>query len=153
MIFRVCEHYDDNELSNYRCIFPDDCFICYELRTETEPYTISLKTQTIYNKQCGCDGWIHKQCLDKWYKKQKKCPICRLEIRIIVNNQSAIVNVSSYSNSIYYFVCKSLYKTSITILYFFLFYSAIEIYITMSLSRHIRGYNDEYSYLPYSMNK
>ena len=31
-------------------------------------------------KYCECDGWIHKTCLDSWFKIKFTCPICRNSI-------------------------------------------------------------------------
>ena len=101
MIFRVYEHYDDNQLNGQTIVKPDECFICYELSTDFESYPISLNCQINYNKLCGCDGWIHKQCLDIWYKKQQKCPICRLEIQERTNDVCAVVSLVPYINRVY----------------------------------------------------
>lgn len=150
MIFRVCEHYDDNQPIYPSCIKPDECFICYELSTNLEPCPISLKSQINYNKQCGCDGWIHKQCLDIWFSKQRKCPICRLEITERTNNNivCAVVNVVPYSNRIYLFVFKTARRVSIIAAYCFLIYAAIEFYLSVTLTKHIS--RNEYNQLPYS---
>lgn len=154
MYFRVYEHYDDNQ-PNYDTINkPDECFICYELRTDLEISPISLKSQINYNKSCGCDGWIHKQCLDIWYKKQKKCPICRLEIweRPVV--ACAVVNVVPYSNRIYIFICKSFYKMATIFAYCFLVYSAIEFYLSVIMTKHISRDNYEnHSNIPFTSSE
>ena len=128
MIFRVYEHYDDNQLNGQTIVKPDECFICYELSTDFESYPISLNSQINYNKLCGCDGWIHKQCLDIWYKQQQKCPICRLEIQEIKNDVCADVSLVPYINRVCIFVCKSLSKVAIIAIYCFFIYAAIEFY-------------------------
>lgn len=56
------------------------CFICYEINIPDERKPMKLKTQKYYIKDCSCDGLIHKYCLDIWYSKTKKCPICREHI-------------------------------------------------------------------------
>jgi hypothetical protein len=125
MIFRVYEHYDDNQPIYSYFDEPKECFICYEDKTELDSCPISLKTQEKYNKSCGCDGWIHNQCLDIWYKKQKKCPICRVIICERKNLVDAVVNVVPYSNQVYLFVCNSFYKITRIIVYCFLFCTII----------------------------
>ena len=137
MIFRVYEHYDDNQPIYSRCNNQDDCFICYELSTDVESYPISLKYQLNYNKQCKCDGWIHKSCLDTWYKKQKKCPICRLEIQERTDNVYTVISFIPYSNRIYLFLCKSLWKLANIVVYYILIYTVIEFYLNTILHKHI----------------
>jgi hypothetical protein len=137
MIFRVYEHYDDNQTIYSSYDKPSECFICYELSTELEPCPISLKYQLNYNKKCKCDGWIHKRCLDIWYKKQKKCPVCRLEIQERTNSVYAVVSVIPYSNRIYLFVCKSMWKVATILAYTILIYAAIEFYLSITLNKYI----------------
>lgn len=143
MYFHVCEHYDDNYPVYDNINKPDECFICYELRTDLEICPIRLKTQIIYNKSCGCDGWIHKQCLDTWYKKQKKCPICRLEIWERPDIACAVVNVVPYSNRIYIFLHKSIYKMATIFVYCFFVYSIIEFYLSILTTKHLGRDNYE----------
>jgi len=137
MIFRVCEHYDDNQPNHDNINDSEECFICYELRTELEISPISLKSQINYNKTCGCDGWIHKKCLDIWYNKQKKCPICRQEICKKHDSLHLIVYAISYSKRIYILICKSFYKLLIINMYCILIYSIIEFYLSIIMSKHI----------------
>jgi hypothetical protein len=137
MIFRVYEHYDDNEPITNGYNKPEECFICYELRSDLDSCTISLKTQVDYDKLCGCDGWIHKQCLDIWYKKQKKCPICRVVISERKNTIVTVVNDIPYSNQIYLFVCNSLNKLTRIIIYWFLFCTIVELYLSIIIAKKI----------------
>ena len=140
MIFRVYEHYDDNEPITNGYNKPEECFICYELRSDLDSCTISLKTQVDYDKLCGCDGWIHKQCLDIWYKKQQKCPICRLEIQERTNDVCAVVSLVPYINRVYIFACKSLSKVATIAIYCFLIYAAIEFYSNVIILKNIKRY-------------
>ncbi len=135
MIFRVCEHYDDDKYIYSGHNMPDECFVCCEIRTDLEPYPISLKYQFKYYKQCRCDGWIHKQCLDLWYKKQHKCPVCRLEIKENTDAIYSIVSVVPYSNKIYIFLYKSLCKIANILLYYILIYSIIEFHLNIILHK------------------
>lgn len=53
------------------------CFIClqYKKRRIQPVYLISLQPDA----QCSCDGIVHAECLERWYEKSDKCPICRQE--------------------------------------------------------------------------
>ena len=133
MIFRVYEPYDDIDTITNSYNKPEECFICYELKSDLDSCTISLKSQINYDKSCECDGWIHKQCLDIWYNKQKKCPICRVIIYERKNVIDTVVNAVPYSNQIYLFVCKSINKVARIILYWFLFCTIIELYLSITI--------------------
>jgi hypothetical protein len=151
MIFRVYEHYDDNKSDYLSSDLPDVCFICYEFRTDTECCPTSLKTQLIYDKACKCDGWTHKQCLEMWYRKQKKCPICRIEILERPNNTVVVVNVIPYSRRIYLFVCNSLNRMMKFFLYCFFLCAIIEFYLCIAVSKNLlRDNYENYNYIPYS---
>jgi hypothetical protein len=82
MLFRTTDHYDiyDNELleieSNTNKT-ENECFICYEVALEDEKNTIEMYKQPYYNKKCQCNGYIHLKCLNEWYDRSLKCPICR----------------------------------------------------------------------------
>jgi hypothetical protein len=54
----------------------DICIICHEFDNNTNeiPYAISHFS---FFKNCKCDCYIHKSCLNMWYFKHLKCPICR----------------------------------------------------------------------------
>jgi hypothetical protein len=53
----------------------NDCLICLEINDKSDNVCIKIQNQ-IYVKSCLCDGWVHEYCLDVWYIKNKKCPIC-----------------------------------------------------------------------------
>ena len=152
MIYRVCEHYCDNKIIRSSYIKPDECFICYELSTDLEMCPIRLNTQIHYNKQCRCDGWIHNQCLDKWFKNKKSCPVCRLEIYKSENNIYSVISVIAYSNRIYIVMYKTLCKIATMISYFFLMYLVIDFYLSIIHQKHIARQNcDDYNSIPYSV--
>jgi hypothetical protein len=133
MIFRVYEPYDDIDTITNSYNKPEECFICYELKSDLDSCAISLKSQINYDKSCGCDGWIHKQCLDIWYNKQKKCPICRVIIYERKNIIDTVANAMPYSNQIYSSVCDSINKITRIILYWFLFCTIIEFYLSITI--------------------
>lgn len=154
MIFRVYEHYDDNQ-TNY--LNYDVCFICYDLRSDTENCPTSLKNQVVYYKSCNCDGWIHKQCLEMWYKKQKKCPICRIQITERPSND-VVVSVIPYTNKIYLFVCNSVNRMTRIFLYCFFLFAIIEFYLCIAVSKNLmsntckNNNNFPYSHLEFNNN-
>ena len=79
MLFRTCEHYNDDYVNQKMC------FICYEIKTDHEIQTITLNMQEDYIKLCECNGFAHNNCLKKWYDKSNKCPICRRRIYELIS--------------------------------------------------------------------
>ena len=82
MLFRTIDHYNiyNDELINIltnKDEEENECFICYEVALEDEKNTIEMCKQTDYNKICQCNGYIHVKCLNEWYDRSLKCPICR----------------------------------------------------------------------------
>ena len=56
----------------------EECFICLESESENEAIVKLCEISIFgYEKNCDCNGSIHKKCLAKWYIQQQKCPICR----------------------------------------------------------------------------
>jgi hypothetical protein len=107
MFFRIYDHYYDsdekmsdvlmvvgNDITNDDIKEPDECFICYEYNSEKSNYPIHLNTQDIYKKMCVCDGWIHSECLDKWFQLHKQCPICRI---IIIEDVEQVPTINTES--------------------------------------------------------
>jgi len=133
MIFQVFDPYDDNQYNSFSCV-PQECFVCYEIRNDLEPSTISLKSDVKYIKNCSCNGWIHKKCLDIWYTNQRKCPICRKEIR---ENMNVVCAVVPYSTRIYLFTSKSIKNIPYNfILFLILMYWNIEFYLSEVIKKH-----------------
>jgi hypothetical protein len=99
MLFRVCEHYNDNIIfkdknnnkNNNKII--RECFICFENDFEYGKI-ICLNNQKLYLSNCKCNGYIHENCLDVWIEKSNKCPICRIfvdKISVHIKNNSLYV--------------------------------------------------------------
>lgn len=79
MLYRLVEHYDTNNFETSSLVLNDEsieCFICLQERSYNE-HIIKMNNQTLYLKTCDCDGYIHTNCLSKWYKMNTSCPICR----------------------------------------------------------------------------
>lgn len=132
MIFRVCDHYNDNQY-NYS---HEVCFICYDFISDNENTTIRLKFQNIYTKVCCCDGWIHNNCLNLWYKKCKKCPICRINIQETHNIKKDQLNINLYSYFIHIFIRKSFYKMFKIIIYCLFVFFIAEFYLSIMVTKN-----------------
>ena len=79
MLFRVCEQYNDEEVlyNNNNILDVIECFICFETISINELNENKLSNQSIFLKNCGCDGNVHNTCLKMWFDTHKSCPICR----------------------------------------------------------------------------
>jgi hypothetical protein len=106
MFFSVIDHYHDNEDDNIKNNNDDlvECFVCYEIKNEKNCVPIKLYKQQYYKKRCNCDGFIHKECLDKWFRTNKNCPICRNSIFENIDLDVSIVNNNRFGHVIFYFV-------------------------------------------------
>lgn len=83
MLFRVVEHYRDDDFienvpSNEKNSCSDECFVCLSVELHDEVCPIKLRRDDVYLRNCCCDGFIHRRCLDDWYDVSSKCPVCRL---------------------------------------------------------------------------
>ena len=75
----------------------NDCLICLEINDNSDNICIRIQNP-IYTKECLCDGWVHEYCLDIWYVKNNKCPICHsimnknqlIEPNIIINQEARV---------------------------------------------------------------
>jgi hypothetical protein len=86
MLFKLVDHYDfeldviyetNKNIHNQEI----ECFVCLETSFEDELHPIKLNTSIFYIRDCNCNGYIHKKCLDIWYNTNKKCPICRKHLQ------------------------------------------------------------------------
>jgi len=116
MYFRVIDHYhdeadndiiyndNDNDNDNNDNINLTECFVCYEIRNCNECNPIKLRNQYYYTKKCYCDGFIHKKCLDKWFDKNKSCPICRTNMYENVTLTVSIIDNKSFGHAFFAFI-------------------------------------------------
>lgn len=130
MIYRVCDHYNNEDLSN----ISDICFVCYEFDTTLEIRPIKL-SQCLQSKTCTCDGFIHQKCFQQWNDVNKKCPICRTII-IQYNNHNSIFTIHTVYIIIQY-IKQIGYAITKTIIYCVLIYSYIEFYIAISNKKYL----------------
>lgn len=141
MIFRLVEHYND-DIEIKKNVVIEECFICFELVIENNVKPINLKSQCFYLKLCGCDGWIHKNCLDTWCLTNDKCPICRTYMtknRVIV---SVMIKNDTLSKPIYLFLYRNFFRilrfifVTITFFYVIEIINRIHLYIKTSPRYH-----------------
>ena len=98
MYFPTSNHYyEDSQICHNTTYENNDCLICLEINDKSDNICIRIQNQ-IYSKECLCDGWVHEYCLDIWYVKNNKCPICLssmnktqvIESNIIVYEESRV---------------------------------------------------------------
>jgi len=149
MYFRLCEHYDTNNLpisteTGYQSV--NECFICFEYKNEDGIIPIYLKNQSLYLTQCVCNGSVHNDCLKIWFDKNKTCPICR--IKVIENNKATVViyNYIPYGIIIYTYIKIITLTLTRICLFFILLYLFIDFYFVIIKSKY-RQYN-YYTYTP-----
>jgi len=131
MYFPTSNHYfeDSHNSQNFvNIVENNDCLICLEVNDNSDSICIRIQNH-IYTKECLCDGWVHEYCLDIWYVKNKKCPICLsimnknqlIEPNIIIN-QEARVRIFNRNN--FCLVIKFIFSL-IFLYYLFLMLSSI----------------------------
>lgn len=117
MTFQTFHPYDDNFTDNNdntdtNC---NECFICFENNIDL----LTLKTQCIYIKYCECDGFVHEECLDRWFQNTNQCPICRINmVKFDVYYIHFIIHNENYY--ILYFIFTTIKNTLLLINRFFM---------------------------------
>jgi hypothetical protein len=53
------------------------CFICLQSKNKRKQ-PVSLKD--IQDDCCPCDALVHVSCIEEWYNRCLKCPICRVYV-------------------------------------------------------------------------
>ncbi len=151
MLFRVCEHYDDNYPIILSGEYDDnDCFICFERMSANRQRSISLISQPFYIRDCICNGAVHCECLKIWYDINKSCPICRK--KMVENTQTSIVFYTyiPFGINIYLglrrFTCNTLKLLSVLLF----IYSTFDMYFMIIRTRNKNMYED-YSYNQYQI--
>jgi hypothetical protein len=85
---------------NNKKIKKEGCFICYEI-IKNNKTPIRIKSECYYQKNCTCDGWVHKNCLDYWYNKSPICIICRNRI---YKNPSIMIKIFKINYNLFVFI-------------------------------------------------
>jgi hypothetical protein len=145
MIYRLCEHYDNNlPVSTFET--NNECFICFEFKNDDGITPISLNNQPLYLNQCVCNGSVHIQCLKIWFIKNKTCPICR--IKVIENNTATVIiyNYIPWGIIVYTYIKKITLTLTRICLFFMLLFVFIDFYLVIMKNKY-RAYND-YTYSP-----
>lgn len=123
-----------------------ECFICFDVNT-CNSEILKLNNQRYYSKKCKCNGLIHKKCLDYWYEKTQKCPICRY---YITPNVPLIIKIKIHAlNSIkYIFMCFDsaiiIARFVLFVLIIYIYFFAIQIYLYIILKKSIHYDYDVY---------
>ena len=93
---------NDNNIvqKNNKKLKMEGCFICYEI-IKNEKTPIRIKSECYYQKNCICDGWVHKNCLDYWYNKSPICIICRNRI---YKNSSTMIKIFKINYNLFVFI-------------------------------------------------
>jgi hypothetical protein len=139
MIFRVCEHYDD-EQPIYDGYYDKECFICFELKSSQGFKTINLMEQNLYIHNCICNGPIHKECLQLWFSMNSSCPICRNKMIERNNATVFIFNYVPYGISIYFFIRRVTLRLLHIIMVIMFLYKIIEFYLIVIGTRYRNAY-------------
>lgn len=153
MIYRVCEHYynDEHYSIEDEVYEPQDCFVCFQIENYDELKPISLKNQHLFIKNCSCNGQIHNKCLEIWFKKNMKCPICRAEVKERIQIKNILLIISFKTNIVYLKFIKILKTLARISTLFMIFYTSIQYIYFVYLINHLnRGIYQNYSYIPYS---
>lgn len=134
MIYRVYEHYYNDDFYTFE-EKNDECFICFQTSNENEYKPICLINQCYYIKQCNCNVWVHRKCLEMWLRKSHKCPICRIEVSEYIHIQ--------------YNIYQSLFRTLKTILkiikFIFLFiflYTFFHFYMSLFFIHNLKNIDE-----------
>ena len=96
------------------------CFICHDDDDDDGTKIVSLKTRAnhyedMFYKRCTCDGLVHHECVNVWYDKTMKCPICREKLVTTIRRTTIWRTPIWMLNLIYdvLFTCSSLYFTCV----------------------------------------
>jgi hypothetical protein len=140
MLFRVVDHYSDDDFikkgvfkNNNTCT--DECFVCLSVELNDEECPINLRRDDAYLRNCCCDGFIHRKCLDDWYSVSSKCPVCRLYMAKKIHPPRA----ATICIFIVTVVCKMLWLMG-WVLYA---WSAITYYVTNRAKPEIENYTSD----------
>jgi hypothetical protein len=117
----------NNEVSfsNNSNINENECLICLEVKNNNNEKTIKLNDLVCCEKQCECDGWIHKTCLDSWFIIKFTCPICRNSISSFIPQHQIHYYGQRQSQSQRHIIDSTLTNND----YFIIFISAIFVYL------------------------
>ncbi len=124
MYFPTSNHYFDDSQNFANIVENNDCLICLEINDNSDNNCIRIQNQ-LYTKQCLCDGWVHEYCLDIWYVKNNKCPICLSSMNKNQLNEPNIIIIREETSVIIFNrnnFCLVIKFTFSLILFYYLFF-------------------------------
>lgn len=136
MIYRVCEHYDDNQPVDI--VYDNECFICFELTTINELRPITLKNQPFYFKMCECNGSVHNECLKIWYSLNKTCPICRKNMFEKESTFLIVLAYIPYGINCFIYIKRVFLHFLRYLSIIYLFYSIFDFYLSTIIIREFK---------------
>ena len=74
---------------------------------------------------------MHKKCLDIWYAKNKKCPICRKYMSENKTITIELLNKGSYILFAYIIIKKNIIKIMRVFMILFFIFSIFDLYLTI----------------------
>jgi hypothetical protein len=155
MLFRICEHYDDNQLIYEEWLVDEkDCFICFEKINMNESKIHKLNNQLLFIKNCRCDVYVHKKCLKTWSDMYKSCPICRKNVTEINFVYIILYNYIPFGNYIYFKIIKFSYTMIRFMFILLVIYNILDFYLRIYkfnskiYEDYTHNNNIDYSYWP-----
>jgi hypothetical protein len=123
------------------------CLICHD--KDCLQKHIKLNSNIYYFKQCACDGYIHKNCLDIWLNLNMSCPYCRKEIKVKSSLLKKTIIVSyNYVYKIYIYYLINIIKIQGFVFVLFWFYFIFNVYFTFFYNNTYKNIYDN----PYEKN-
>jgi hypothetical protein len=90
---------------------------------------------------------MHKKCLDTWYVKNKKCPICRKYMSENTTITIELLNKGSYILFAYIIIKKNIIKIMRVFMILFFIFSIFDLYLTIYHKELYKDYQKESHYL------
>lgn len=145
MLYRIFEHYNERLCEHE---YDNECFICFEYKTDNDIRPINLQIQRLYLNNCCCKGPVHVDCLKTWFDKNKTCPICRIKV---IENNNATIAIHTYipwGITIYSFT-KDISLKILRIVSVVLFFNAfIDFYFMIIMTKYKRYEDYNYYNIP-----
>ena len=140
MLFLTYEPYiEKNEIIHYNAPTKDaveinTCLICFQSQDECVTPIRDMNKIFKYYKICKCIGFIHENCIDKWFQTSKTCPICRTTILMKENFFYIVIENILHANiyDIYFFIFIKYLVYAIAYMFFCIYFTYIfySVYLT-----------------------